>query len=111
MIENMVRVLNELLEADPKAANEFFNLRVAINKQVCDHPTIQVLADRTEPDSAQTGDTGVLRPLGLLNGLLQGDRVIVMMMNASETEITGFTTGTLTDGMVAPDAPPNGAAQ
>ncbi len=37
--------------------------------------------------------------------MLGGDRVIVMMMNASETEITGFTTGTLTGGKVTPDIP------
>jgi len=97
MIENMVKILNELLEADPKAADGFFRLGIDVNKQVCDHPTIQVLMDSDQ------SDTGVLRPLGLLNGLLEGDRVIVMMMDDAG-EITGFTAGTLTDGKVTPDA-------
>lgn len=99
-IENAVRVLNELLEADPEATNKFFHLGVEVNKQVCDHPTIQVRTDRTRMDSAQVGDDGILRPLGLLNGLLQGNRVIVMMMDDSETKITGFAVGILEDGKV-----------
>lgn len=101
MIENAVKVLNELLVADSKATNEFFNLGVTVNKEVCDHPTIQVRGDRTKMDSVQTDSEGILRPLGLLNGLIQEDnRVIVMMMDASETTITGFTIGILEDGKV-----------
>lgn len=189
MINNMVIILNELLKADPEATNKFFNLEVDVNKQVCDHPTIQVITDRravvqeteigrltgedldrynqlrqdgatvdealntmshtmrpqhdlmSKPDSIstcwqcgghrygagqycdkcrarrrnapeRTGDTGVLRPLGLLNGLLQHSlapaaKVIVMMMDDDSEEITGFTTGTLANGEVTPDAPKN----
>ncbi len=100
-IENVAKVLNELLEADPKATNEFFNLGVIVNKAVCDHPTIQVRGDRTLPDSAQEASDGTLRPLGLLNGVVQeGNKVVVMHMNASGTEITGFAIATLEDGRV-----------
>ncbi len=44
MIKNAVKVLNELLEADPKATNIFFKWQITVNTQVCDHPTIQVIA-------------------------------------------------------------------
>jgi len=99
MIDNMVKTLNELLEADPLAAGELFHLSVSVNKQVCDHPTIQV----------REGSRRHLSLLGLLNGMLGGDRVIVMMTGGGETandagEIIGFTTGTLKDGKVTPDA-------
>jgi len=102
MIENAVRVLNELLAADPKATGEFFQLGVTVNREVCDHPTIQV---RGEPDSAE----GVLRPLGLLNGLFQeGGRVIVMHTDPETTTIVGFSIGILDEsGTVTPEEEPS----
>ena len=96
MIENAVKVLNELLEADPGATNEFFRLGVTVNTVVCDHPTIQVRADKTHPPLF-----GTLRPLGLINGLLQeDDKVIVMVMNDFKTTIAKFVIGVIEDGKV-----------
>lgn len=96
MIENAVRVLNELLEADPGATNEFFCLGTVVNTLVCDHPTIQVWADKKLP-----APYGVLRPLGLINGLLMEDnRVIIMVMDDSGTKIIKFAIGILEDGKV-----------
>lgn len=95
MIENAVKVLNELLEADPDATNKFFNLGVTVNKQVCDHPTIQVYGDKPHDPK------GILRVLGLINGLIQKDnQIIVMVMNTSNTRIARFTIGILEDGIV-----------
>lgn len=95
MIENAVKVLNELLAADPEATNEFFHLGVMVNKVVCDHPTIQVRGHSDEDSE------GTLRPLGLLNGVLQGgNRVIVMHMDDSGSTITKFSIGTLENGKV-----------
>ncbi len=91
MIENAVKVLNELLKADPGATNEFFCLRTMVNTLVCDHPTIQVLADKKFPPVY-----GILRPLGLINGLLMEDnRVIIMVMDNSGTKIIKFAIGTI----------------
>lgn len=93
MIENVVKVLNELLEADPGATNEFFRLSVTVNTLVCGHPTIQVLADRKQPPIY-----GRLRPLGLINGLFQEDnKVVVMILNDLENEIQKFTIGIIED--------------
>lgn len=82
--EGAVRVLNELLAADPIATNTFFNLTVPVNQDVCEHPTIQVIAE------GRMSTEGVLRPLGLINGLFADGRVIAMVMDESCTEITGF---------------------
>ncbi len=98
MIENAVGVLNELLTADPEATNEFFRLSVTVNKDVCDHPTIQVRS------IGNTDSEGTLRPLGLLNGVIQdGNRVIVMHTDDSGTTIIRFSAGTLEDGKVTVD--------
>ena len=93
MIENTVKVLNELLEADPKATNEFFRQRIVVNKSVCDHPTIRVLPARQRGKGEI--QYGILRPLGLINGLLLGEenKVIIMIMNESEMDIIEFSIG------------------
>lgn len=102
MIENMVKILNELLEADPDATNKFFNLGVTVNKQVCDHPTIQVRCSPNENETPNISE-GTLRPLGLINGLIQEDnQIIVMIMDMpSEKTITKFVIGTLNNGKVS----------
>lgn len=102
MIEDAVKVLNELLKADPGATNEFFRLGVTVNTIVCDHPTIQVSGDRTKLDPNDKLETyGILRPLGLINGFfLEGNKVIVMIMKGLGTEIDKFTIGIVEDGKV-----------
>ncbi len=95
MIENAVKTLNELLEADPGATNEFFLKETIVNISVCEHPTIQVRTQNLNPLY------GVLRPLGLINGLFaEGNRIIIMKMNDSATEIIEFCIGTLVNGKV-----------
>lgn len=91
MIKNVVRILNELLTIDPKAINKFFKLGVSVNQNICDHPTVQILS------------TNTMRPLGLLNGLIQeDDQIIVMIMDMpSEKTIVKFTIGTLNKGKVS----------
>lgn len=97
MIENAVRVLNELLVADPGATNEFFRLNTMVNTRVCDHPTIQVLSG----NQGEKPVYGILRPLGLINGLFQEDnKVVVMIEDESTSRITGFVVGTLENGKV-----------
>ena len=94
MIENAVKVLNELLEADPEATNEFFRLKTIVNTLVCDHPTIQVLAEEKLSPLY-----GILRPLGLINGLFkEDDKVIIMILDESGTKIIEFGIGILKDG-------------
>ena len=63
-IENAIRVLNEALAADPVAVKQLMSLGVEVNTEALrDHPTIQV-------GSSVPGGPVVLRPLGLVNGLL-----------------------------------------
>lgn len=94
-IEHAVRVLNELLAADPDATNELFRLEVTVNQRVCDHPTIQVGGDPAEI-------VGTLRPLGLINGLVQdGNKVVVMVTDDPSTTIIRFVVGILEDGRVS----------
>jgi len=101
-LSSMVEILNELLDADPKATNKLFGLHVNINRKVYDHPTIQVNAYQNKADSDQT-NIGSLGVLGLLNGMLCGGRVIIMMTDDLSGKITGFTTGTVLDGKVTPN--------
>ena len=64
VIKRAVRVLNEALEADPEAIHRLFNMRVSVNDELGQHPTIQVWS-REETSTGQLE----LRVLGLINGL------------------------------------------
>lgn len=59
-VDEAIRVLNEALEADPKAVARLLEASVVVNDDLAAHPTIQCGVD-----------DGVvrLRPLGLINGL------------------------------------------
>ena len=104
MIENVVKVLNELLEADTDAINQFFRQRTVVNKSICDHSTIQVSPAKQRGEGKI--QYGILRPLGLINGLLLGkeDKVVVMIMDEFETNIIKFSIGIISeDGIVRED--------
>ncbi len=96
-LERAVQILNDLLKADPIGIDILFNFRVEVNQQICDHPTVQVLSDSREPN------TGKLGPLGLLNGLVTGDSVIIMELDEPLGKITEFKVGWLKDGKVICD--------
>lgn len=100
-IERAVKVLNELLVADPDATNELFKFAVIVNKTVCDHPTIQV---RGEKDSL----SGLLRMIGLLNGVLQegNQRITMIVDDGPDKKITKFVIGNIDkDGTVTIPGP------
>ena len=61
-IDRAVRILNEALEADPKAINRLMDSSVPVNDKLANHPSIQV---RARPDASGNR----LRPLGLIDGL------------------------------------------
>ena len=85
MIESAVRILNELLTADPVATKQLFSFGVKVNEAVCYHATIKV-ASRNDR----------LSVLGLLNGIVpEKDQVIVMVVDEHDGDIVRFTTGTI----------------
>ena len=59
--EDVLRVLNEFVEADPLAAHRLMETRVPCGQKVVDHPSIVV----NEDDGVKVG------PLGLINGFLR----------------------------------------
>ena len=61
-IDRAVRVLNEALEADPKAINRLMDAQVPVNDALAAHPSIQV-GERPNAHGLR------MRPLGLINGL------------------------------------------
>jgi len=64
-IEETVAFLNELLKTDPDAINNFFSIRVACNKQMADHSTVQV--------AVISNDYFIFGIIGILNGLFGSD--------------------------------------
>lgn len=63
-VHQAVRVLNEALSLDRVAVESLFSYRVSVNKELAEHPTIQVL------DSYLGLNVSVL---GLLNGIFGVD--------------------------------------
>ena len=61
-VEEVVELLNDMYKLDPEAAHSFITQRVHCNKELADHPTIQV-NNYTEPGKHMVG------LLGFLNGL------------------------------------------
>ena len=68
LAEQIVAFMNELLTLDPVAVSRLVSARVACNKELADHPTVQVGAlDLTfEGATDRVHDVGLL---GILNGL------------------------------------------
>jgi len=58
----VVKLLNEMLEIDPRATRLLANMRVACNKSLENHPTIQVGAYK-KSDKPGVGIIGVLNGL------------------------------------------------
>ena len=77
-IDHAIRVLNDALALDPKAISDLFRMEVLVNEALADHPTIQVGTTVVNVQANVAGIPGVdaeltvpvLRPLGLINGLL-----------------------------------------
>ena len=61
-IDFAIKVLNEALEADPEAMNKLFNVKVQVNDELLNHPTIQCNGNRKD-----------MGPMGLINGLFGAD--------------------------------------
>jgi len=68
-IDRAVRVLNEAVAADPACIDRLMRVEAGCNDSLADHPSIQV-----SPSFLTEGPTAerplVLRPIGLINGLL-----------------------------------------
>lgn len=65
--EDAIRVLNEMLEADPRATKVLVENRVPCNKDLAEHPTIQCGA---YPDGEGPVKVGLM---GVINGLFGAD--------------------------------------
>lgn len=61
VLDVAIDMLNDILEADPKAISELFTHRVSCNNELADHRTVQVRDDNT------------VSALGVLNGLFGVD--------------------------------------
>lgn len=61
--EQMVRLLNEALAADPQAITALVSTAVECNEALTGHPTIRIFVDPEEPDKRW------VRALGLINGV------------------------------------------
>lgn len=59
--QEAVDFLNDILKADPEGISAFFSTRVACNKELANHPTVQV--------GVLNPDYHVFGALGILNGL------------------------------------------
>ncbi len=74
---DMVDFLNELLRLDPHAMGELMGTHVKCNKDLADHPSVQVTAE----DRPRVG------LLGLVNGYLGHKRAqVVMLTDADDRE-------------------------
>lgn len=72
-LDTMIKALNDLLRTDPMIINTFFNLKVTCNKEMAEHPTIQVgEVDLETGEYTYNSDNSEYRVglLGLMNGFL-----------------------------------------
>ena len=67
VIEKAIDVLNEALEADPRAVDRIMHTKFQVNDELAKHWSIQ--CGRFEAD----GNLTYVRPLGLINGLFGVD--------------------------------------
>ena len=75
-LQDTLAFLNELLSIDPKAIQALVNQRVDCNKQLADHPTVQVSNYRIPVDFIEGQDSAPgykVGILGVLNGLFGSD--------------------------------------
>lgn len=70
-VDQAIAVLNRALAADPEAIERFISLHVAVNTDLANDPTIQVIGLGEE--QSPIPESYVLRPLGLINGLFGVD--------------------------------------
>ena len=64
-VDDAIQLLNEMLATDPIATNALFCASAPVNRELADHPTIQV--------AAPAGWSPTVRLLGLLNGIFGAD--------------------------------------
>lgn len=67
-LDDVSSLLNELIKIDPWCMHRLFEARVACNKTLADHPTVQVQPG----DDNRTWEVGIL---GILNGLFGVDEL------------------------------------
>jgi hypothetical protein len=65
-VKHAINLLNEAFKMDPEAINKLVGSRVKCNKELADHPTIQVLGE----GDPMTFTVGLL---GILNGIFGKD--------------------------------------
>lgn len=85
--QDMAKTLNDALAVDPACISTMFNIRRTCNQQLTDHPHIQVLGE--------TGKPGVIRFIGLLNGMLldsgSTDVLVMTIDDAAQGNVIGFS--------------------
>jgi hypothetical protein len=85
--KKFIDILNEAYRADPVAIDDLVNSRVRCHEDLAEHPTIQVVVQKSGPDELY-----YVGFLGILNGILEslnGDK-IAAMFNENE-QVVGFT--------------------
>ena len=89
-VDEAIKVLNEALKLDSSAVRELFELEISVNKELADHPTIQVGESFIDPREGEY----VIRPIGLINGLFGCDEgswgYIAMERDAQDGHIMRF---------------------
>lgn len=69
-VDEVIGLLNEIVRLDRLAVQKLVEARVQCNRELADHPSVQTLADPTEPHESHKYSVGVL---GVLNGLFGVD--------------------------------------
>lgn len=86
LADHVVETLNRLFEMDKQAIQQLFGMRVQVNEQLANHPTVQV---------TQKDDTCYLRVLGLINGLIGVDEnncgLVAAIYDTETNELLGFS--------------------
>lgn len=93
-VRNMVNLLNEVMELDPKAMNNLIQTRVICNEKLAEHPTIQVGAFKPGTDEFNQdypdGETEFkISFLGMLNGISQNMGFVIYCDYDPETKTYG----------------------
>ena len=96
-VDDVIALLNEALALDRVAVTDLFGKRVWCNRQLADHPTIQVGGVDLSREIMGTGPLSLARPhcvgvLGLLNGLfgVAGDWGVLEMVFGDDDLIERF---------------------
>jgi hypothetical protein len=83
-VEDMVRVLNEAVTADPIAMWQLRCVTIPVNQQLADHRSIQV------GSNPLGNNTFHMRVIGLLNGFLTGTGKRIAEMYDEEPNDVGY---------------------